>query len=104
MFYDHLLVFQEINLEIKRSARAYDEKEEVWKLIDEIVHHHVMICILEELPSKHHKSFLEKFHSSPYDTGIIDFLNEKTGSDMEKLIAEKIISLEKDILQELRDK
>src|SRR4030042_633518 len=102
IFYDHLVVFEEIDLEIKRSVKVSEEKEELWKLIDEIVHHHVIITILDKLPREHHMDFLEKYHSFPHDTGLIDYLNEKISEDIEKVISEKIRGLEKEILEIIR--
>jgi hypothetical protein len=104
IFYDHLIAFKEIDLEIKRSTQSFDEKEEMWKLVDEVVHHHVMISILERLPDKHHDSFLQKFHSRPHDNKLIGYLNKKTGEDIEKAIRDMMRLLEKEILKELRSK
>jgi hypothetical protein len=101
IFYDHLIVFREVDLVIKKTAQVPEEKEELWKLVDEIVHNHVLICILEKLPQEHHLDFLEKFHSSPYDTSHIVYLNEKIGEDIEKIITDRLVTLEKEILKEI---
>lgn len=102
IFYDHLIVFEEIDFVIKNLTRESEEKEELWKLIDEMTHHSVMICILEKLPRKYHFDFIEKFHNTPYDIGLIKYLNEKAGTNIEKVLKDRIINLEKEILKELR--
>jgi hypothetical protein len=101
IFFDHLVVFEKIDLEIKNAAKVPEEKEELWQIVDEIVQHHVLICILEELPREHHEDFLDKFHSHPYDSGLIRYLNKKTNSDIEEIIREKVKSLEKEILEDI---
>jgi hypothetical protein len=102
IFYDHLIVFQEIDLEIKRNIQRSEDREELWKIVDEIIHHHVLVCILDKLPDKDHSDFLEKFHSSPHDTGLIVDLNKKTGEDIEKIIQERMKILEKELIKEIR--
>lgn len=101
LFFDHLIVFEEVNVVIKNAAKDPDEREELWKVVDEMVQHNVLTCILEKLPDEHHSDFLEKYHAFPYDTGIIDFLNEKTEEDIEGIIRARISDLEKEILEEI---
>src|SRR5260221_7558774 len=57
IFYDHLTNFAKIEKLIKTSATSADEKEELWKIVDEIVHHKVMGCILWR--SEEHTSELQ---------------------------------------------
>ena len=47
IFYDHLITLEEVDIEIRAISQTPDEKEELWKLIDEIVNHRMMITILE---------------------------------------------------------
>lgn len=101
LFFDHLVIFEEVDVVIKNAAEDPDEREELWKVVDEMVHHHVLTCILEKLPGEHHNDFLEKYHSSPYDTNIIDFLNERTEEDIEDVIRNRMRDLEKEILEEI---
>jgi len=99
LFFDNLVAFEEIEVFIKDSASSEEEREELWKIVDEMVHQHVLTCILEKLPNEHHFAFLEKFYSCPYDAKLIDYLNEKIKDDVEKIIKEKINILEKEILK-----
>ncbi len=104
IFYDHLIILEEVDLEIKKISQSSEEREELWRIVDELVHYNVLICILERLPKEHHGDFLERLHASPHDERIINFLNEKVGDNIEKILEEKIKSLEKDILKEIRRK
>lgn len=101
VFYDNLIILEEVESHIKDSAKTQEEREELWKIVDEIVHHRVLHCLLDHLPHNHHEDFLEKFHECPYDEALLDFLNEKIEGDVEKVIKKEIKGLEKEILEEI---
>lgn len=101
IFYDHLVIFEKVDLEIKASILNSDEREELWQIVDEIVHSNVLTCILEKLPNEHHTDFLDKYHSYPHDVGIIDYLNEKIGENIEDIIRQRLEDLEKELLEEI---
>jgi hypothetical protein len=103
LFFDHLVVFERINLEIKEVVTDQQEREELWNIVDEIVHHNVLSCVLDILPNEHHDDFLEKYHSHPHDSSLVDYLNEKTEDNVEDFLRERIKKLEEEILQEIRD-
>jgi len=104
LYYDHLIVLDEIEAEIKKGAKSQEEKEELWKVVDEMVHHRVMGCVLENLPEKHHREFLDKFHKAPHDEGLITYLKEKVGENIEDLIKQEIGNLAFELLKEFRNK
>jgi hypothetical protein len=102
LFYDRLIVLDEVEVHIKRSASSKEEQEEFWGLVDEIVSHRVIEKILDKLPSTHHTEFLEIFHKCPHDEALIfGFLSEKTGEDMEETLKRELSNLPKEILKEL---
>ena len=86
---------------IKKHARTNEEKEELWKIVDEIIHHRVVGCVLDNLESKHHQEFLEKLNASSFDTEIISFLENKTDEKVIEKIQEEIQKIESEILEEL---
>ena len=43
LFFDHLLEFKKIDREIKRVSKSTEERDELWGLVDEIIHHKVNI-------------------------------------------------------------
>ena len=102
LFYDHLIVLEEVEIVIKEATETPEEREELWNLIDEIIHHRVLGCILDHLPYEHHHEFLEKMHSSPHDERHIHYLNEKTEKDVEELLQDEIKNLEKEIIREIQ--
>jgi|SRR3989344_9252693 len=106
IFYDHLVVFEEIESVIREVSSIPEEKEELWKLVDDIVHHKVMIAILDNLPIEHHEEFLNRFHELPHHESHITYLNQRilneTDDDIEKIIKKEIQSLEKDLIKEVK--
>ena len=102
IFYDHLIILEEVEAEVKKSVKTAEEREELWILVDEIIHHRVLICVLDRLPREHHQEFLQKFHEKPHDETLIDFLKEKGGQDFEGVIKEEIEALNSELLQEIR--
>lgn len=104
VFYDYLIILDEVDAEIKASAKTKEEKEELWQIVDEIIHHRVMDVILSRLPRESHEEFLEKFTQSPHDKKLISYLREKIKDDVEKIIHEEIAELKKEILSEIHKK
>jgi hypothetical protein len=103
LFFDHLIDFREIDKEIKSLAKTQEERDELWALVDELVHHKVIGCILEKLPKQSHEEFLFRLHDSPYDESLMDYLKEKIDTNIEELIRQEIGTLAYDILQEIKD-
>ncbi len=98
LFFDHLIVIKGLDKKIKKITSSNDEMQELWMYIEEIIHHRVMGCCLENLPEHHHNEFLGKFHESPHDKELINYLNEKVGKDIEKLIKLEVKKLSKELL------
>lgn len=104
LYYDHLVILEGVEAEIKKTAISPEEKEELWKIIDEMVHHRVMEKVLDKLPKVHHEEFLSKFHEAPYDERLIDFLTQRIGENIEELIRGEIGDLAYELLKEIRAK
>ena|SRR3989344_9122819 len=104
LFFDHLIILEDLETEIKEVAESPEEKEELWQLIDEILHHRILGCILDSLPAEHHHNFLEMFHQSPHDERIIHFLNKKIEGDIEKLIEKEVADIKNELLADIKGK
>lgn len=103
LFYDHLIIIDDLE-GITKDAETSEEREELNRLVDEMIHHRVLGCILDQLPREHHEEFLEKFHAAPYDSSLVDYLQEKTPKevDIEKKIREEVAKLKKELLKDLK--
>jgi len=98
IFYDHLVVIKDLDKKIKKHTSSNEEMQELWFYVEELIHHRVLECCLGNLPEEHHKEFLNKFHKAPYDTGLLEYLNQKIGKDVEKLIKIEIKKLSKELV------
>jgi hypothetical protein len=99
VFYDRLISLEQLEKEIKKHAKTKEEREELYELVDEMIHHKVVGCILDKLPNNHHKEFLTKFAKRPYDDGLMDYLKEKIVDDVEEFIRAEINSLAVELLK-----
>jgi hypothetical protein len=105
IFYDHLIIFVDLHSKVKEIAEIEEERHELYKIIDEIIHHRVLGCILDVLPKDHHREFVERFHQEPHNDELLSYLNEKTPEeiDIENHIKSDIKKLEEELLEELSD-
>jgi hypothetical protein len=102
LFYDDLIVLDEVDAVIKKTASSKEEREELWGLVDEILNHKVLETILDELPKESHGEFLELFHKCPHDEVVIfGYLKKKTGQNMEEKLRGKLRDIGTDILRDL---
>jgi hypothetical protein len=104
-FYDHhLSSLEEVEKKIKKIARTKEEQEELYALVDEIVHHKVLGSILSRLPESHHKEFLDKFTKAPYDKNLLVYLSQKITEDVEEFIKKEIHDLSVELLLLIENK
>ena len=103
LFYDHLVELKEIDKQIKKVAKTSAEREELWGLVDEMIHHKVFGCILDKLPKEHHEEFLGMVHKSPHDSEyLFVYLRERVGSDIETIIKKEIENFSVDLLRDIK--
>lgn len=102
IFYDHIVVLEEIDKEIKQIAETSEERDELWQLVDEIVHHRVLGCILDHLPHEHHEEFLTKLQERPYDIGIMTYLKKKIRENIEDLIKKEVEDLKQELMETMK--
>lgn len=98
LYYDKLAVLKRVEIIINKSVETIEEREELWQIVDETLHHRVLNSVLCILPEEHHHDFLCMFHECPYDEKIINFINQRIDDDIEKIIKKQVKLLEKEIL------
>ena len=102
LFFDRLIGLKKIDKEIKKIAKTPEEREEIWALIDEIIHHKVMGCILDNLPRENHEEFLEMYHKAPHDEEFLfGYLRSKANPKIEELIQQEVGKLDTELLEEI---
>ena len=99
LFYDHLVDLNEIEGLVKKHVKDAEARAEIYKLIDEIVHHRVVGCILDKLPNDHHKEFLQHVAQRAHDESILDFIKERVAEDVEEFIKQEIYIVGREILE-----
>jgi len=104
IFYDHIVEMGDIDKHIKRHFKTADERAEIYQLIDEILHHKVLGCVLDKLPRHHHKEFIEKFSDKPHDNSLLLYLRERIADDIEHFIRTETIELGREILDILESR
>jgi len=102
LFYDHLIVLGDLEIHIKNAVEIEEERHELWEIIDEIIHHRILEALLDRLPNEHHDEFLHKFHESPHDEGLIEYLTEKIQDDIESLIKSESKLIYSEIIGEIK--
>jgi hypothetical protein len=104
VFYDKLVALEHIEKEINKLAETKEEKEELWKIVDEYVHHRMLGCILGKLPHAHHEEFLAKFVEKPHSEGIFDFLRERITDDVETFLREEVYLIGSELMEVIKGK
>lgn len=102
LFYDYLLEMDGVDGLIKGKSNSPEEKEELWRIVDEIVHHRIMGCVFDNLPKQDHQEFLEKFTARPDDENLIVYINGKSSKKIEDEIAKEVKNIESEILKEFK--
>ncbi len=102
IFYDNLLDLGEVEKAIKKAAQTIEERDELWQIVDEIVHHRIMGCVLDRLPIQHHPEFLERFEKTPHDESLLGYLKEKIGENVEELLRQELGNLAYELLEEIK--
>lgn len=102
IFYDHLIGLEEISLELKGYSLQAEEYEELVKIADETLHHHVLNVILTHLPKEKHRFFLETFYTTPHDKKLLDFLKKEATPEIESKIIAEAKKVKDEILSEIR--
>ena len=98
IFYDRLIAISSLDKKIKKLTESSDERQEMWQMVEEIIHHKILGCCLDHLPKEHHNEFLDMFHKAPHDEKLLKYLSEKSKTNMKKVIKQEIKQLTKDLL------
>lgn len=93
LFYDHLVDFNQLEKLIKKHVKDEETRHEIYHLIDEIMHHRVVGCILDKLPKDHHREFLGHVKDRAHDKSVLEYLKERLAEDVEEFIRHEVYTL-----------
>lgn len=99
IFYDHLIVIEEITAILDQHDLSRKEKSELLNLIDQTLHHHILDEILSLLPEPYHGEFMTRFHAHPDDKTLLFFLRDRSGTDMDKAIVKRADEVKKKLIK-----
>ncbi len=102
IFYDHLIIIEEITAVLDEHKLSPKERTELLQLMDQTLHHRILDVILTLLPKEHHETFLTRFHKAPHDAGLIPFLKDTTGVDIEREILREANIVKKELVGTIR--
>lgn len=101
LFYDKFIILEELDHHIRHASESVEEKEELWSIIDEIIHHRVIGCVLDKLPEEDHYEFLDKFHEAPHDEELYNYINMRIDEDIEDAIRNEMADIREELLEEM---
>jgi len=99
LFFDSLVDLTKVEKEIKKAVKDKESQIEMIHLIDEMVHHRVIGCILDRLPEYHHEEFASHISEKPHDESILHYLKTRIGQDVTGFIKEEVYLLSKELLE-----
>lgn len=104
LFYDHLIILEEVEIELSHLNLERDERRELEKIIENLVHQRVINRILTHLPKIHHREFLNHFTKTPHDPFLLRYLDERIKESVEKHIGDEIQKVRKELLADIQQK
>lgn len=102
IWYDHLVVIEEITSHLDQFEVDPEEKQELIDLIDQTLHHHVLNVLLNHLPNEHHYEFIASFHTNPADEKLLDYIKSKVQVNIEEEVRKQATRIKKEILNEIK--
>jgi hypothetical protein len=86
IFFDELIEVDEIKMYLDNVVSSFEEKEDLWNLVDEFINRKIIYTILEALNDEYHDEFMTMFLEKPYSNEIVNYLNAKLNLSLEELI------------------
>lgn len=102
LYYDHLIILEDVEAELDQMSLSSEDKSEFENMIEELIHHRVMDCVLTHLPKPHHAEFLEKFSKAPFDPSLIRYIDQRIESSIEMHIKDEMETIKKELLRDLK--
>jgi hypothetical protein len=102
LFFDHLIVREEIEVELNGYKLDAEERAELLDIVDQTITNEVMNVILNHLPKDKHRDFISLFSSMPHDLSLLDYLKQHAHPEIAEKIKTHSAKIKKDIIAEIR--
>ena len=101
LFYDHLIVIEEIVAVLDEHKLSLKDRAKILELMDATLQHEILDVIFSYLPREKHEEFLEKFHGAPHDPTLMQFLKNNSAVNIELAILGRANKTKRKLLREL---
>ncbi len=102
LFYDHLIVIEEVVAVLDAHKFTPAEKQKLLILIDQTIQHEILDVIFSYLPGEKHEEFLTKFHAAPHDPGLMQYLKDHAVVNLELAILDRANKTKAKLLREIK--
>lgn len=101
LFYDHLIVIEEIVAVLDEHRLPPRDRAKILELMDATLQNEILDVIFTYLPREKHEEFLEKFHAAPHDTGLMQYLKDNSPVNIELAILDRANKTKRKFLKEV---
>ncbi|MFC1649489.1 hypothetical protein ACFL2C_02110 [Patescibacteria group bacterium] len=102
VFYDKLISLNKLEREIKKISTSLEEREELWHLVDGLMHHRILAWVLDNLELKHHDEFLVRLYNRPHDENLLKYLKKKIKIDVEEFLKAEAHNIMEQVLKDIK--
>ena len=102
LFYDHLVIREEIDLELDKFTLDPQERQELIEIIDQTLHHNILNVIFNHLPKDKQPEFVKKLHTAPFDLELLEYLKIHAHPEIENKIKDHAAKIKKEIMGEIK--
>jgi hypothetical protein len=102
LFYDHLIVIEEIIAVLDAHKLKPKDRAKILELMDATLQNEILDVIFTYLPRANHEEFLEKFHATPHDSRLMQYLKDNSPINMELAILDRANKTKRKFLKEVR--
>lgn len=95
LFYDHLIVIEEITAVAGNDPKLLD-------LVDQTLQNEILDVIFTYLPREKHEEFLTKFHAAPHNRALMQYLKDNSPVNIELAILDRANKTKRKILAQVK--
>lgn len=101
LFYDHLIVMEEVVAVLAAHHLGQKEQAQILSLMDQTLQHEILDIIFTYLPEDVHGEFLQRFHASPGDPQLMQFIRDHADVNIELAILDRANKTKTKLLKEV---
>jgi hypothetical protein len=99
LFLDHYLNIDTLEKRINSLAESFEDRSNLWEIVDGIIHYQLLSFIFSVLEPKDHQFFFDLYKQAPYDLNIVAVVKQQTDIDLAPLIKNESERLQQELLE-----